>query len=263
MVDNFSNIKERIMQIAKNQNISYESFFEKIGVSYGNFKGDNKKRPINSNVLENILTIYPNVNPEWLLTGKGEILKTKSEENVVKKNDHINDHINDHKPNVKKMWSNDEILSASEPQSDYGNLIRKIKFAEGVNIADEGSPFYPLPVSFGTVAELVDYEEKPTGYISMPGITCKAFFPAIGFSFKGIINPGDIVGIDFINQWETLDPDRLYLIITHDQRMAKRLVADPNDSNKLICISPNFPDFKISKSDIIVIHKIVFCGRPV
>lgn len=74
MDNKFSNIKERILQIANNQNISYEKFCEKIGVTYGNFKGENKKRPINSNVLENILSVYPNVNPNWLLTGQGKML---------------------------------------------------------------------------------------------------------------------------------------------------------------------------------------------
>ncbi|MDV3585642.1 hypothetical protein CMU68_10600 [Elizabethkingia anophelis] len=74
MDNKFSNIKERILQIANNQDISYEKFCEKIGVTYGNFKGENKKRPINSNILENILSIYPNVNPSWLLTGQGKML---------------------------------------------------------------------------------------------------------------------------------------------------------------------------------------------
>lgn len=74
MDNKFSNIKERILQIANNQNISYEKFCENIGVTYGNFKGENKKRPINSNILESILSIYPNVNPAWLLTGQGKML---------------------------------------------------------------------------------------------------------------------------------------------------------------------------------------------
>ncbi|MDV3711188.1 hypothetical protein CMU41_05090 [Elizabethkingia anophelis] len=74
MDNKFSNIKERILQIANNHNISYEKFCENIGVTYGNFKGENKKRPINSNILESILSIYPNVNPAWLLTGQGKML---------------------------------------------------------------------------------------------------------------------------------------------------------------------------------------------
>lgn len=81
MDNNFSNIKERILQLAKNQGFSFENFFDKIGMSYGNFKGENKKRPINSDALVNILTLIPDANPTWLLTGEGSMLK--SEQNLL------------------------------------------------------------------------------------------------------------------------------------------------------------------------------------
>ena len=83
------------------------------------------------------------------------------------------------------------------------------------------------------------------------------------FSFGDIIPAGSIIGVDFINSWETLDPDCVYFIVTTDQRMAKRLVADPDDPNNLICLSPNYQSFKISKDDIKVIHKVIFVGKPV
>ncbi len=48
-------------------------------MTYGNFKGKSKKTPLNSNAIADILTIYPDVNPEWLLTGNGEMLKQNIE----------------------------------------------------------------------------------------------------------------------------------------------------------------------------------------
>lgn len=69
-----SNIKERILYFAKNQNISYEFFCESIGMTYGSFKGIAKKRPLNSDALETLITKYPQINCEWLLTGKGNML---------------------------------------------------------------------------------------------------------------------------------------------------------------------------------------------
>lgn len=49
-------------------------------MTYGNFKGENKKTPINSNALVNILSKYADISERWLLTGEGEILKEEKEE---------------------------------------------------------------------------------------------------------------------------------------------------------------------------------------
>lgn len=71
MDKNISNIKDRVLQIAKNKSISYEKFFGDLGVSYGNFKGKQKESALGSNVLEKIISKYPEISPVWLLTGKG------------------------------------------------------------------------------------------------------------------------------------------------------------------------------------------------
>ena len=70
-----TNIKERILQICEYKKVSKETFLSKIGSSYANFKGKAKKTSLNSDVVANILTIYSDINPEWLLTGKGEMLR--------------------------------------------------------------------------------------------------------------------------------------------------------------------------------------------
>nr|WP_153851814.1 hypothetical protein [Ornithobacterium rhinotracheale] len=71
-----SNIKERVLYLSENVEVTKQEFFRKIGITYGNFTGKKKERPLNSDAIENILLIYPETNPEWLLTGKGEMLKT-------------------------------------------------------------------------------------------------------------------------------------------------------------------------------------------
>ncbi len=80
MEDKFTNIKERVLQFANNKGVSYETFFSRIGMSYGNFKGKSKKTPLNSKAIEDIFTIYPDLNLEWLLTGEGQMLKGEQKE---------------------------------------------------------------------------------------------------------------------------------------------------------------------------------------
>ena len=50
-----------------------------------NFRGNAKKTPLNSTAIENILSEIPDLNTEWLLTGKGEMLKndTKTAHNPL------------------------------------------------------------------------------------------------------------------------------------------------------------------------------------
>ena len=103
-----TNIKERILYYTDLKGLAKEKFFDNLGVTYGNFKGKAKNQALGSDVIERIITKYPEINPFWLLTGEGEMLNTKSEKNTIKKNDGKNDGENDEKPKVKKTPSNED-----------------------------------------------------------------------------------------------------------------------------------------------------------
>lgn len=75
MDNKFTTTKERILQLIEYKGIAKEKFFKKIGMTYGNFKGEAKKTPLNSTAIENIFTEFPDVSLEWLLTGQGEMIK--------------------------------------------------------------------------------------------------------------------------------------------------------------------------------------------
>jgi len=70
MVNKFTNIKERVVQIAKKQAMSQERFFHSIGMTSANFRGKAKETPLNSNAIVNIITKYPEVDVYWLLMGE-------------------------------------------------------------------------------------------------------------------------------------------------------------------------------------------------
>jgi len=89
MSNKFSNIKERILYLAENQEGNKQIFCKKIGVTYGNFTGKNKETPISSTTIENILLNYPETNLYWLITGEGEVLKLEPKKEVVLETDSI------------------------------------------------------------------------------------------------------------------------------------------------------------------------------
>lgn len=75
-------IKERVIQLLENKGIAKEKFYKKIGVTSANFRGNAKNTPLNSTAIENILSEIPDLNVEWLLTGKGSMLKEDIKSNI-------------------------------------------------------------------------------------------------------------------------------------------------------------------------------------
>lgn len=76
------NTVKRIKCFIDYKGISVRKFEETVGFSNGSFASQYKKnKTIGVDKVENILHLFPEINPEWLLTGKGEMLKTDNENN--------------------------------------------------------------------------------------------------------------------------------------------------------------------------------------
>ena len=65
-------MKERILQFIEYKRLSKNKFYKETGLSNGIL---DKQGGISSDSLEKIYYIYPEINLDWLLTGKGEMLK--------------------------------------------------------------------------------------------------------------------------------------------------------------------------------------------
>ncbi|WP_299457764.1 hypothetical protein [uncultured Rikenella sp.] len=68
---------DRILYFADSQGMSIRAFAKTVGISHSLL---GKTKALGSDKLEKILSIYPGLNPVWLLTGKGEMLEKKSED---------------------------------------------------------------------------------------------------------------------------------------------------------------------------------------
>lgn len=132
-----------------------------------------------------------------------------------------------------------------------------------VSTSAEGIPYYKnVPVSAGQAdLMVVDCNEDAVGYINITGVTGKCAFPVVGCSMEPVIHAGDIVVVDTVDNWSRLDPDKIYLIFTHDDRMIKHLEIDESNDSILWCVSPNYKRFSIDKSDILRIYRVTFYGR--
>jgi hypothetical protein len=71
---------DRLMQFIKQAGLSARQFDISIGASNGYTLRMKKNRAsIGSDVIENILRIYPQLNVVWLLTGEGTMLKQEKD----------------------------------------------------------------------------------------------------------------------------------------------------------------------------------------
>lgn len=71
-------VLERIKEYIDSKGITVAAFERSIGMSNASFgKSLKNKGAIGSDKIENILSIYNDLSPEWLLTGKGNMLKCK------------------------------------------------------------------------------------------------------------------------------------------------------------------------------------------
>lgn len=80
---------DRILYFADSQGMSIRTFAKSVGISHSLL---GKTKALGSDKLEKILSTYPDLNPVWLLTGKGEMLEKKSEDfdhpKLTTQNDH-------------------------------------------------------------------------------------------------------------------------------------------------------------------------------
>ena len=216
----FSNIKERVLYISENKGITREKFFDDLGITYGNFKGKAKEKALSSDVLAKIITKYPDINPEWLLTGKGDMLKDEGAIEVIKT------------PRV-------EII---EPIKVEGrSLMPKV-----VVVDDRDNDRIPLVSIKAQAGYLEGYddsnyiEELPT--YSVPDMRNGTYrmFQVSGFSMYPTLQDGSYVIGKFVENWEWLSDNRVCVVVTErDGVIVKRVTNRAREKGFLYCKSDN------------------------
>ena len=72
-------IKERILKYLEINKITKQKFCEMAGISYGSITGKAVESEFGGEQITEILRIFPDLSPDWLLLGKGEMLREKRE----------------------------------------------------------------------------------------------------------------------------------------------------------------------------------------
>ena len=71
------NSKDRLLQFIEYKKISKNKFYLSTGIG-NNYLGNVKS--LGSEIIERIISIFPDLNVEWLISGKGSMIKTAYKE---------------------------------------------------------------------------------------------------------------------------------------------------------------------------------------
>lgn len=207
-------IKERFDSFIRYKGLSRRKFQDAIGVS--NSYIQNISKGISNDVLNRISIQYPELNTNWLLTGIGEMLQSAER-------------------NEK---------SISVPQTAVSTKQRK------------GALIYDIDATCGLSGRDIEFtDEKVIGSIDAPEINpdSKIIF-ATGDSMLPLIASGDRIVIRKIESWDYFNYGQVYLIITNEYRLIKRVRRHPKDSDNLILLrseNSDYDDIDLPKREII------------
>ena len=76
-------IKEKILSYLEATGKVKAEFYKAIDASPSNFKGAGKNSALSSDKIAVILKLYPDLSPDWLLNGSGEMLRTAHKANIT------------------------------------------------------------------------------------------------------------------------------------------------------------------------------------
>lgn len=211
---NISPIKQRILHFAANLGISKREFYAKIGVSRGTLES---KTGITEDVITKFFATYPEVSIEWLMTGRGDMLRIASD------------------------------FATMPPKSE------NVSVAIPADSSQQGIPLIPLSAMAGVfTGEQTILEYECERYV-VPAFKGADFLIQVkGNSMYPTYNSGDIVACqrvpmsDIFFQW-----NKSYVLDTNQGAIIKR-VKPGSDKEHILIVSDNkeYDPFELTYEDV-------------
>ena len=188
-------ITERILKILDFKNVTKYKFCKDLGVSNAFL---DKPREITTDKYANILDYFSDVNPEWLLTGKGEMLRN---------------------PNAQKT-----LVPASNASIEHFDLQHKYKNSSQIN--KKLIPFYDINAEAGTIqVSNMDSVAEPDEWIDAGDwfLDADSAMRVHGDSMFPVYKSGSIVVMREVFDKQLIIYGQDYMIQTSEYRVIKRL----------------------------------------
>lgn len=213
----------RIKEFIDKKGLSISAFEKSIGISNGAFASQLKNnKTIGVDKLENILNIYSELNPSWLLTGEGEMLKSNVVPVII--------------ANVEEPQT---YLAKRRTMKNTNAIIKKEKEYQGV-------PIYNVPIDASFLERFRDetYYE-PIGFLNLPKLrNCDFAAVVSGNSMYPLMKSGSIIFCRIVNanlNTDTgyFDEGEMYFVSTVNGFETVKYVQSGDNIDELLLIPHN------------------------
>lgn len=227
-----SPIKERILQFIEFKGISKYKFYQETGITRGVL---DKESGISEDNVAKFIAYSSEINLEWLLLGKGEMLKR----------------------NVKEMWSNDlttKTTTFSEETKSTENVVNSINEASVASENPDGIPLIPIDAmaGFGSGGvQVMDYDTQRYIVPEFTELNVDFMIRVKGSSMYPKYNSGDLVACkklilnDIFFQW-----NKVYVLDTDQGALIKRIKKGSDDHLLIVSDNTSYEPYELHLSKI-------------
>ena len=221
-------IVDRILQIIDFKGINKRKFYIETGLSNGFL---DKVKDVGVSKIEDILKSYPDINTEWLVTGKGDMLK----------------------PNIKEMPPLERVAKRVAFSEETKNTENATVLNEP-GITYEGIPLIPIDAmaGFGTGGvQVMDYDTQRYIVPEFTELNVDFMIRVKGSSMYPKYNSGDLVACkklvlsDIFFQW-----NKVYVLDTDQGALIKRIKKGSEDNLLIVSDNPAYEPYELHLSKI-------------
>lgn len=222
-----SPIKQNILLYLANKGVTPYEFYKKSGVTRGILQQNNG---ISEENIARFLAFAPDINIEWLLTGRGNMLKGSEKT-----------------PSAEGKDKNIDKHERSTISIDLGTCAQKFSYTDN---AVKGIPLIPLSAMAGAFTGDTSVMEYECERYVIPAFKGADFLIQVkGDSMQPTYYSGDLVACervplnDLFFQW-----NKTYVLDTKQGPLIKRIMPG-SDSEHILIVSDNnnYPPFELSK----------------
>lgn len=253
-------ILNRLKEFIDYKGLPIATFEKSIGMSNASFGKQLKKNgAIGTDKLENILKVYTELSPLWLMTGEGDMLKTTKsgmDPALTESDSTLGD------KHVTQTFQTEDIFRSttnklsSPSQSSFEKIFSSPQSPEAI-------PLVSVKAVGGFAGQDFSIQERDIeGYYVIPkfrNLNVDFLIEVSGDSMMPRFFPGDIIACSVIHNPRFIQWNKPYLIATREDGMIVKRLRRSDEPDSLLAVSDNeaYEPFDIPKSEIDGLARVV------